>query len=49
MKRNIYLKTIPPAEEMCIRDSYYLVLVSFATWFLQKLERKFAMPGFGKK
>ena len=42
-------RSFRPTEVYIVAGIYYLVLVSFATWFLQKLERKFAIPGFGKK
>lgn len=42
-------RSFRPTEVYLVAGVYYLVLVSFATWALQKLERKFAIPGFGKK
>ena len=42
-------RSFRPTEVYIVAGIYYLVLVSFATWLLQKLERKFAIPGFGKK
>ena len=41
-------RSFRPTEVYIVAGIYYLVLVSFATWFLQKLERKFAIPGFGR-
>ena len=42
-------RSFRPTEVYLVAGVYYLVLVSAATWILQKLERKFAIPGFGKK
>ena len=42
-------RSFRPTEVYLVAGVYYLVLVSAATWILQKLERKFSIPGFGKK
>ena len=42
-------RSFRPTEVYLVAGIYYLVLVSLATWCLQKLEHRFAIPGFGKK
>lgn len=42
-------RSFRPTEVYIVAGMYYLALVSAATWVLQKLENRFAIPGFGKK
>lgn len=42
-------RTFRPTEVYLAAGVYYLIMVSVATWLLHKLERHFAIPGFGKK
>ena len=41
-------RSFRPTEVYMVAGVYYLVLVSFATWGLHKLEQRFNIPGFGK-
>lgn len=41
-------RTFRPMEIYLIAGFYYLFLVTIATWALQKLEARFAVPGFGR-
>ncbi len=40
-------RTFQPTEVYLVAGIYYLLLVSAATWLLRKLEKRFAIPGFG--
>lgn len=42
-------RSFRPTEVYLVAGVYYLVLVSAATWLLQRLEKKFSIPGFGKR
>lgn len=42
-------RSFRPTEVYLVAGFYYLVLVSAATWILQKIEKKLAIPGFGKR
>ena len=42
-------RSFRPTEVYLVAGVYYLVLVSAATWLLQRLEKKFAIPGFGRR
>lgn len=44
----IATRTFRYTEVFLVIGFYYLVLVTIATFFLQKLEKKFEIPGFGK-
>jgi polar amino acid transport system permease protein len=41
-------RTFRPTEVYVTAACYYLLMVSLTTWILNKLERKLAVPGFGK-
>ena len=41
-------RTFRPTEVYFAAACYYLVMVTLATWLLNRLERKLALPGFGK-
>ena len=41
-------RTFRPTEVYVAAACYYLFMVTLATWILNKLERKLAVPGFGK-
>lgn len=41
-------RTFRPTEVYMVAACYYLVMVTVATWLLNKLERKLAIPGYGK-
>lgn len=41
-------RTFRPMEIYLAAGFYYLFLVTVATWLLQKLETRFAIPGFGR-
>lgn len=41
-------RTFRPTEVYFAAACYYLAMVTLATWLLNALERKFAIPGFGK-
>ena len=41
-------RTFRPTEIYLVAGVYYLILVSFATWGLKRLENHFAIPGFGR-
>lgn len=40
--------TFRPTEIYFVTACYYLFMVTLATWFLNKLEKKLYIPGFGK-
>lgn len=42
-------RSFRPTEVYLVAGVYYLVLVSAATWLLQRLEKKFSIPGFGRR
>ena len=42
-------RSFRPTEVYLVAGVYYLVLVSAATWLLQRLEKKYAIPGFGRR
>ena len=42
-------RTFRPTEIYIVAGIYYLLLVSVATWLLNKLEKRYAIPGFGKR
>lgn len=42
-------RTFRPTEIYLAAGVYYLAMVSVATWILHRLEKRFAIPGFGKK
>ncbi len=42
-------RTFRPTEVYLAAGIYYLGMVSVATWILHRLEKRFAIPGFGKK
>jgi polar amino acid transport system permease protein len=41
-------RTFRPTEVYVTAACYYLLMVTLATWILNRLERKLAVPGFGK-
>lgn len=41
-------RTFRPTEVYFAAACYYLIMVSLATWILSRLERRLALPGFGK-
>jgi len=41
-------RTFRPTEVYLVAACYYLAMVSLATWLLNRLERRLAIPGFGK-
>ncbi len=42
-------RSFRPTEVYLVAGVYYLVLVSAATWLLRHLEKKFSIPGFGRR
>ncbi len=42
-------RTFMPTEVYLVAGIYYLAMVTAATWLLTLIERKLAIPGFGKK
>ncbi len=42
-------RSFRPTEVYLVAGVYYLVLVSAATWLLQRLEKRFSIPGFGRR
>lgn len=42
-------RTFRPTEVYLVAGLYYLGMVSVATWLLHTLEKRFAIPGFGKR
>ncbi len=42
-------RTFRPTEVYLAAGLYYLGMVSVATWLLHTLEKRFAIPGFGKR
>ena len=42
-------RSFRPTEVYLVAGVYYLVLVSAATWLLQRLEKRFFIPGFGRR
>ena len=46
--KTLISRTFRPTEVYVVAACYYLFLVTLATWLLGKLERKLAVPGFGK-
>lgn len=42
-------RTFRPTEVYLAAGVYYLGMVSVATWLLHALEKRFAIPGFGKR